>query len=41
MIDPDAVMAPFAAEVLARAAADRRGIVLILDQSKVSDRIRC
>ena len=38
LIDPDAVMAPFAAEVLARAAADRRGIVLILDQSKVSDR---
>ena len=38
LIDPDAVMAPFAAEVLARAAADRRGIVLILDPSKVSDR---
>ena len=38
LIDPDAVMAPFAAEVLAPAAADRRGIVLILDQSKVSDR---
>ena len=38
LIDPDAVMAPFAAEVLACAAADRRGIVLILDQSKVSDR---
>ena len=38
LIDPDAVMAPFAAEVLARAAGDRRGIVLILDQSKVSDR---
>ena len=38
LIDPGAVMAPFAAEVLARAAADRRGIVLILDQSKVSDR---
>ncbi len=38
LIDPDAVMAPFAAEVLARAVADRRGIVLILDQSKVSDR---
>ena len=38
LIDPDAVMAPFAAEVLGRAAADRRGIVLILDQSKVSDR---
>ncbi len=35
---PDAVMAPFATEVLARAAGDRRGIVLILDQSKVSDR---
>ncbi len=38
LIDPDAVMAPFAAEVLAPAAADRRGIVLILYQSKVSDR---
>lgn len=38
LIDPDAVMAPFAAEVLARAAADRRGIVLILDRSRVSDR---
>ena len=38
LIDPDAVMAPFAAEVRGRAAADRRGIVLILDQSKVSDR---
>jgi hypothetical protein len=37
-IDPDAVMAPFAAEVLARAGTDRRGLVLILDQSKVSDR---
>ena len=38
LIDPDAVTAPFAAEVLARAAAERRGIVPILDQSKVSDR---
>ncbi len=38
LIDPDAVMTPFAAEVLARAAADKRGIVLIMDQSKLSDR---
>ena len=38
LIDPDAVMTPLAAEVLARAAADRRGIALILAQSKVSDR---
>ena len=41
LIDPDTVMAPFAAEVLARAAADRRGIVLILDQSKCLTAIRC
>ena len=41
LIDPNAVMAPFAAEVLARAAGDRRGIVLVLDQSEVSDRHKC
>ena len=29
LIDPDAVMAPFATAVLTRTAADRRGIVLI------------
>lgn len=38
LIDPDAVMAPFAAEVLERAAAEPDGIVLILDQSKLSER---
>lgn len=37
LIDPDAVMAPFAREVLARAASDGR-VVLILDRSKLSDR---
>ena len=31
-------MAPFAAEVLERAAAEPDGIVLILDQSKLSER---
>lgn len=38
LIDPDTVMAPFATEVLERAAAEAGGIVLILDQSKLSDR---
>lgn len=38
LIDPDAVMAPFAAEVLERAAAEPGGIVLILNQSKLSER---
>lgn len=38
LIDPDAVMAPFATEVLERAAAEPDGIVLILDQSKLSER---
>lgn len=38
LIDPDAVMKPFAREVLARAAADGQPLVLILDQSKLSDR---
>ena len=37
LIDPDAVMAPFAREVLGHAAAAGR-VVLILDQSKLSDR---
>ena len=37
LIDPDVVMAPFAREVLARAASDGC-VVLILDQSKLSDR---
>ena len=38
LIDPDVVMAPFAAEVLEQAAAEPGGIVLILDQSKLSER---
>ncbi|SEP50328.1 hypothetical protein SAMN04487843_13620 [Methylobacterium sp. ap11] len=38
LIDLDAVMAPFAAEVLERAACEPDGIVLILDQSKLSER---
>ena len=38
LIDPDAVMAPFAREVLARAAGEGRPTVLILDQSKLSER---
>ena len=38
LIDPDAVMAPFAREALARAVADGQPLVLILDQSKLSDR---
>ncbi|HET8996520.1 MAG TPA: transposase [Acetobacteraceae bacterium] len=37
LVDCDAVMAPFAGEVLAQAAA-RGGVVLIMDQTKVSDR---
>jgi hypothetical protein len=37
-IDPDAVMAPFAREVLSRLAGDGQPLVLILDQSKLSDR---
>lgn len=41
LIDPDAVMAPFAAKVLERAAAEPDGIVLILDQSKCRNGIRC
>lgn len=38
LIDPDEVMAPFAREILACASADGQPIVLILDQSKLSDR---
>ena len=34
----DTVMEPFAREVLAQAAGDGKPVVLILDQSKVSDR---
>jgi hypothetical protein len=36
-IDPDAVMAPFAREVLCRLADEDQPLVLILDQSKLSD----
>ena len=38
LIDPDAVMAPFAREVLCRLAGEDQPLVLILDQSKLSDR---
>jgi hypothetical protein len=38
LIDPDAVMAPFAREVLRRLAGEDQPLVLILDQSKLSDR---
>lgn len=38
LIEPDAVMAPFAREVLARLAAEGLAVVLILDQSKLTDR---
>ena len=37
LIEIDAVMAPFAREVLARAAAGGRNIVAMIDQSKVND----
>src|SRR3954467_11076141 len=36
LIDPDAVMAPFAREVLARASAQAHTLVLIIDQSQVN-----
>ena len=36
-IDVEAVMAPYAREVLARACAGSRALVLIIDQSKVND----
>ena len=38
LIEPLAVMEPFGREVLARAAAGGQPVVLILDQSKLSDR---
>jgi hypothetical protein len=38
LIDPDAVMAPFAREVLSGLAAQGQPLVLILDQSKLNDR---
>lgn len=38
LIDPDAVMAPFAREVMSRLADEGRPLALILDQSKLSDR---
>jgi hypothetical protein len=38
LIDPDAVMAPFAREVLSRLVSDDQPLVLILDQSKLNDR---
>ena len=38
LIDPDTVMVPLAVEVLEQAAAEAGGIVLILDQSKLSER---
>jgi len=38
LIDPDAIMAPFAREVMERQAHAGQPIVLIMDQSKLSDR---
>ena len=38
LIDPDAVMTPFAREVLSRLAAEGDPLVLIMDQSKLNDR---
>lgn len=38
LIDPDAVMEPFARKVLARVSAEGEPVVLIMDQSKLSDR---
>jgi hypothetical protein len=38
LIHPDAVMAPFAREVLSRVAAEGPPLVLIMDQSKLNDR---
>ena len=38
LIDPDTVMEPFARAVLARASAEGGPVVLIMDQSKLSDR---
>src|SRR4051794_41795595 len=36
LIDTDEVIAPFAREVLARAGADGRTLVLIIDQSQIN-----
>jgi Transposase DDE domain len=38
LIDPDAVIAPLAREVLARLASEKQPLVLILDQSKLNER---
>jgi hypothetical protein len=38
LIDPDTVMSPFAREVLSRLASEDQPLVLIMDQSKLSDR---
>lgn len=38
LIVPDAVMAPFAQEVLCRLAADTQPLIVIMDQSKLNDR---
>jgi len=38
LVSCDAVMQPFASEILARLAKARDPVPLILDQSKVSDR---
>lgn len=40
LILPDEVMAPFAAEVLRRAADGGQPLVLIMDQSKINDRLQ-
>jgi hypothetical protein len=40
LISPDEVMAPFAAEIMARAAGDGCPLVLIMDQSKINDRLQ-
>ena len=37
LIDTDRVMAPFASEVLQRATANGRRLILIIDQSKAND----
>ena len=38
LIEPDAVIAPFTCEMLGRLAGEDQPLVLILDQSKLSDR---
>lgn len=38
LVDPDAVMAPFARQVLERHAGSGEPLALIQDQSKISDR---